>query len=324
MTRQTVVVTDHDFDDLSIEREVLADVAEVVELTDVGAEADDAAAAEALERADGVLNLRYDLGADRVERMERCRIIARYGIGVDNVDTEAAAERGVYVTNVPNYCVEEVATHAVALTLALARDLKRYDASVAAGEWNRSAAGPLSRLSTRTMGVVGYGAIGRAVGERAAALGMDVVASDPYLTPDDLEDDPATLVEFEEVLESADYVSVHSPLTDETRGMFGADAFDRMKESASLVNVARGPIVDGGALLEALDAGEIAGAGLDVFPDEPPASDDPLRDHERVVATPHVAWYSEEANTERRRTAAETVRTALRGEKPPNVVNEPN
>lgn len=321
MSEHTVVVTDHDFADLSIERDVLDGVAEVVALADdVGTGPDDAD--ERLAGADAVLNLRYELDADTVAAMERCQVVARYGIGVDNVAVEAATERGIPVTNVPGYCTEEVATHALSLLLALVRGLKRYDASVTAGDWDRGAAVPIARFSELTVGVVGYGDIGRAVGERVAALGANVVASDPFLDADDVAEDPAELVEFEALLSDSDAVTVHSPLTDGTRGLFDADAIARMPDSAVLVNVARGPIVDDDAVAAALDAGELAGAGLDVFPEEPPASDNPLRDHPRVVTTPHVAWYSEEANDERRRRAAESVRVVLTGGEPDNVVNE--
>jgi D-3-phosphoglycerate dehydrogenase len=320
MSEYTVVVTDHDFADLSIERDGLEDIAEVIELTsDVGTDVDDAH--ETLARADAIINLRYDLDAEAIEALADCRVISRYGIGVDNIDVEAAADRGIPVTNVPDYCLEEVSVHALTMYLALARGLKRYDADVADGGWDRDVATPIHRLSTQTVGVVGYGAIGRAVGERADALGADVVASDPFLTDEDVADDPATLLEFEAVLEQSDFVTVHSPLVPETRGMFDADAFARMDEDAYFVNVARGPIVDGDALVDALDAGEIAGAGLDVFPEEPPAEDDPLRDHPKVITTPHVAWYSEEANDQRRRTVTDIVRTVLDGGEARNVVN---
>ena len=307
-----VVVTDHDFPDLSIERSILGDVARVVELDDERSE---------LAEADAVLNLRAEVDADAIARMGRCRVIARYGVGVDNVDVEAAADRGIPVTNVPDYCREEVATHALSLALSLLCGLKRYDDSVAAGDWDRGVAVPIHRFSTRTVGVVGYGAIGRAVGARVDALGADVVASDPFLDPADVADDPAELVAFESLLDRADVVSVHSPLTEDTRGMFNAGAFDRMQSSAVLVNVARGAIVDDDALFDALESGAIAGAGLDVFPAEPPRGDHPLRNHPLVVTTPHVAWYSEEANAERRRRTAEIVRSVLTGGKPDNVVN---
>ncbi|RLM53461.1 C-terminal binding protein [Halobellus sp. Atlit-31R] len=321
MSQYTVVVTDHDFADLSIERDGLSDVADVVELTEeVGAEVADAHAT--LADADAVINLRYELDASAIEALDDCRVISRYGIGVDNIDIDAAAERDIPVTNVPDYCLEEVSMHALAMFLALSRGLTRYDADVAAGGWDRDVAVPIHRFSTQTVGVVGYGAIGRAVGERAAALGADVVASDPFLTDDDVADDPATLLSFEAVLAQADFVTVHSPLTPETRGLFDADAFAQMADSAYFVNVARGPIVDDAALLDALEDGEIAGAGLDVFPAEPPAEDDPLRDHPDVITTPHVAWYSEEANEQRRRTVTDIVRTVLEGGEPEHVVND--
>lgn len=320
MSKDTVIVTDHDFTDLSIEREGLADIADVVELTsDVSDDAEDAHAT--LAAADAVINLRYDLDTDAIATLEDCRVISRYGIGVDNIDVDAATEQGIPVTNVPDYCLEEVSVHALTMWLALARGLSTYDAAVATGDWNRGAAAPIHRLSTRTVGVVGYGAIGRAVGERAAGLGADVVASDPFLDKDDVADDPADLVAFETLLEEADFVTVHSPLTPETRGMFDADAFVRMREDAYFVNVARGPIVDISALTAALNDGEIAGAGLDVFPEEPPAEGDPLRDHPKVLTTPHVAWYSEEANEQRRHTVTDIVRSVLSDSEPYNVVN---
>jgi D-3-phosphoglycerate dehydrogenase len=329
MPNRTVVVTDHDFEDLSTERETLGPDREIVDLTEaLGAAADPADAVAILRDADpdAVLNLRYDLGPDAVVALADvgCRIVARYGIGVDNVAVDAAVDRGLYVTNVPGYCDEEVATHAMSMLLALARRLPTYDASVADGGWDRDVGVPLHRLSEATVGVVGFGAIGRTVGKRAAAFDADVLAADPFLSPADVADHEADLVALEELLDRSDYVSVHSPLTDDTRGLFDADAFERMPDHARLINVARGPIVDDDALHRALDAGEIAGAGLDVFPDEPPATDDPLRTHDRVLATPHVAWYSEEANAERRRRAAEAVEAALAGDRPDSVVAGPD
>ena len=320
MTEFTVVVTDHDFEDLGIEREVLDGVATVVDLHDE-ADGADPGTDDRLSAADAVLNLRAELDADAVARLDDCRVIARYGIGVDNVAVDAAADRGIPVTNVPDYCLEEVATHALSMLLSLARGLKRYDGSVAAGEWDRGAAAPLHRFSTRTVGVVGYGAIGREVGARAAALGADVLASDPFLDPEDLADDPATLTGFEDLCARADAVTVHSPLTDDTRGLLDADAFARLDDDAVVVNVARGPIVDVDDLHDAIADGDLAGAGLDVFPEEPPAPGHPLRDHPRVVTTPHVAWYSEEAGADRRRRAAGIVRDALTGGDVANVVN---
>lgn len=320
MVSFTVVVTDHDFESLDVEEAILGDIATVRDLS----ETSDSEFDVALVEADGILNLRRDLGVETIAGLESCRIIARYGIGVDNVDADAAAEQGIYVTNVPGYCDEEVSVHATALLLAIARGVTTYDESIAAGEWDRDVATPLHRLSTRTVGIVGFGAIGRALARRLDALGFTVLASDPFLTEEDIADEPASLVSFETILTESDYVSIHSPLTEDTRGMFDADAFDAMKNDAALINVARGPIVDEEALFDALEDGSIGAAGLDVFDPEPPAADSPLRDHPNVVTTPHVAWYSEEANDQRRHEAAQCVRAALTDETPDNVVIRPD
>lgn len=328
MAEHTVVVTDHDFEDLSIERNELGGNFEVRDLTEeLRAAESDAAAAGILggTDADGVLNLRYDLGEDAVRALADadCRIIARYGIGVDNVATGEAAAEGMYVTNVPGYCDEEVTTHALSFLLALARRLPTYDASVADGAWDRDVGTPIHRFSERTVGIVGFGTLGRTVGERVAAFGADVIASDPFVDSEDVVGYDVELVEFETLLERSDFVTIHSPLTDDTRGLFDGEAFERMKRGAYLVNVARGPIVRTEALARALDEGQIAGAALDVFPDEPPAADDPLRTHDRVLTTPHVAWYSEEANAERRQRASAAIRAALSGARPEPTVVDP-
>jgi D-3-phosphoglycerate dehydrogenase len=318
MSRYTVVVTDHRFEDLSIERDGLADLADVEVLAE-----DRERALEQLADADAVINLVRLFDEEMVAALpEDCRIVARYGIGVDNIAYEAAAERGIPVVNDPDYCVQEVATHTIAVILSLARRLKQYDAAMADGEWKTDRADPIDlRFSSQTVGVVGYGRIGSLVGSHAAALGATVLATDPYLGPEDVGED-ATLVPFDELLERSDYVTVHTPLTEGTRGLLDAEAFSLMKDTAHVVNAARGPIVDESALIEALSAGEIAGAGLDVFEDEPLAPDSPLRGHPDVIATPHDAWYSEEANVERRYNITAAVRTALEGERPPNVFND--
>jgi D-3-phosphoglycerate dehydrogenase len=319
MPSHTVVVTDHDFHSLDVEAAVLKDVAEVRDLSGVTGDEFTAALAE----ADGVLNLRRNLDAEAIACMDECRIVARYGIGVDNVETDAAADRDIYVTNVPDYCLEEVAVHALSLLLAVARGVTTYDRSVTDGEWDRGVATPLHRLSTRTVGIVGFGDIGQTLARRLDGFDVTILASDPFLDSADVADEPVSLVPFETLLADSDYVSVHSPLTDDTRGIFDADAFDAMKDDATLINVARGPIVDESALYEALESDSLRAAGLDVFDPEPPSSESPLRDHPRVVTTPHVAWYSEEANEERRHAAAECVRAALTGSTPENVVTGP-
>lgn len=265
-----------------------------------------------------------------MDAFEDCTVIARCGIGVDQLDVDRAAERGIYVVNVPTYCQNEVSEHAILLMLALQRNLTAYDAALKGGTWEQGVQNTVHRLRGQTLGLIGYGTIARLVAEKALAFGMDVVASDPYVDTAEMEADDVEKASFEDVLEVADVVSLHAPLLDETAGMMDTDVFVRMKDSAYLVNVSRGGLVVEDDLVAALKEDHIAGAGLDVFEHEPsaqgnqsPVFENPLHDLDNVVLTPHVAWYSEEANDERRRKAAMDVRRVLDGEQPANPVNEP-
>ncbi|WP_170977363.1 C-terminal binding protein [Halorussus salinisoli] len=292
---------------------------------------------ELIEKLDGVdavidrvLNAPYT--AEVVTALD-CDIIARCGIGVDKIDLDAAAEQGTYVVNVPSYCEEEVSEHALLLVLALERNLIGYDADLKRGRWEKGVGSmPIHRLGTRTLGLVGFGTIARLVAEKAQALGMDVVATDPYVDADEMEDHGVEKRSFDAVVETADTVSVHAPLTEETQDTFDADIFARMKSDAYFVNVARGGLVVESDLREALQNGDIAGAALDVFREEPadrydgpsPTFESEFRELENVILTPHIAWYSVEASDEKRRTAARDVRRVLEGENPQNAVNEPS
>jgi D-3-phosphoglycerate dehydrogenase len=316
MSKYNIIVSDHDFDNLLIERQTLKDIGEVRDAsTDEDIDSQ-------LIGADAIINLRYPIGEDLIGRLKTCQVISRYGIGVDNIAVKAATDCGIPVTNVPEYCIEEVSIHALSLLLSLIRGVKSYDASIAHGGWDREVAIPIHRFSSLTVGIVGFGAIGRMIAHHIDALGAAVITSDPFIDQQTASAHNATVVGFNELLERADAVTIHSPLTDTTCGMFGTDAFARMRDSAVLVNVARGPIIDHEALRVALDTNEIAGAGLDVFPNEPPKKDDSLCNHENVLTTPHVAWYSEEANTERRHEAARNVRMELLDQQSNNVVND--
>ncbi|WP_458210395.1 C-terminal binding protein [Haladaptatus sp. NG-SE-30] len=258
-----------------------------------------------------------------------CRVIVRCGIGVDGIDLEAAAQAGVYVANVPSYCEYEVAEHAFALTLALQRNLFDYHDAMRTGEWNRRLGAEIHRLRGQTVGLIGFGTIARLVAEKAQAFGMEIVSSDPYVDADEMAKIGVEKRTFEEVLTTADIISIHAPLTDETEGLLDAKSFAMMKSTAYVVNVARGELLVEEDLLAALDSGEIAGAGLDVFADEPadhdgPATiDNPLCKRDDVLMTPHVAWYSVEADEQRRRTAATDVLRVLNGDTPENGVNDP-
>lgn len=269
--------------------------------------------------------------AEVIDALDRCEVIARCGIGVDGIDTERAAARGMYVVNVPVYCQDEVSEHTIMLLLALERNLSTYDSAMHDGVWAQDVTTKqVHRLRGQTLGLVGFGTIAQLVAEKAQAFGMDIIAADPYIDDAEMSQAGVRKATFEEVLDVADAVSLHAPLIEETRGKMDAAAFERMQDTAYLINVARGGLVVEDDLVDALHADEIAGAGLDVFETEPssqgdafPQFESPLRDLDSVILTPHVAWFSREANEERRRTAARDVRRVLDGSTPENPVNEP-
>jgi D-3-phosphoglycerate dehydrogenase len=310
-----VVITDYVWESLDVERKTLAGLADIVPMKTKKPEEFLAEAAD----CDALLNTYAGpITAEAMARMPRCRIIARYGIGVDTIDLEAATRAGIIVTNNPTYCIEEVAEHTMALLLACARKVVVYDRLVRAGRWEVPPGKPMFRLAGRTLGLVGFGHIAREVARRAAAFGMTVLYADPFVNE---AAGPATKVELPELLRKADFVSVHPPLTPQTRGMIGDEAFAKMKPTAFLVNCARGPIVDTAALVRALDAGKIAGCALDTVDPEPLPEGHALRGRDNVIVTPHVAWYSEQALVGLQAGAPGEVKRVLSGEWPVNVVN---
>jgi len=313
MTKYKVVVSDQVFPTVDVERALLADID--AELVVASGDVDQVLSVAG--DADAVLNTYLPWSADSIGRLQKCRIIARYGIGFDNVDLAAARAAGIVVTNVPDYSVEEVATHGLALILAALRKVVAADRSVRAGEWNVDHFRPIHRLSTLTVGLVGYGRIGRRIAAPLEALGAEIIAHDPYLTASP---DLPPLMSLEELLGRADVTSLHIPLTDETRGIIGTDMLKNVKDGAILVNTSRGPLVDLDALGEALRSGRLSAAALDVFDSEPI---DPARieDIPNLIATPHMAYYSEEALQESQRKAATQVIKVLTGEPPDYQVN---
>lgn len=270
------------------------------------------------DEAEALLIQYGDVSRRVIEGLPRLRVLVRYGVGVDGIDLEAATARGIPVVNVPDYGTDEVANHAVALLLALARKLARLDRQTRAGRWNVFEVGPVRRLAGRTVGILGCGRIGRAVARKLAGFDLRLLACDPYITafPPDVEP-----VSFDRLLAESDYLTIHCPLTAETRRMIDAAALARMKPTAVVLNTARGGIVDTEALAGALERGHLGGAGLDVLEQEPIDPASPLLRMEQVIVTPHAAWYSEEGRSDlKRRVAEETVRV-LRGERPLNCVN---
>jgi len=313
-----VVLTDYVWESLDVEKKTLQGLADLVALQtktpeDFLPDAED---------CDALLNTYAGpITAEVMGRMPRCKIIARYGIGVDTIDLQAATAAGIIVTNNPTYCIEEVAEHTMALLLACARKVPFYDRLVRTGRWEVPPGKPLFRLAGRTLGLVGFGNIARAVAVRAAAFGMRVLYYDPFVQAGQF---PVAgeKRELSEVLSESDFVAVHPPLVAETRGMLGDAAFAQMKRTAFLINCSRGPIVDTLALVRALDAGRIAGCALDTTDPEPLPDPHPLRGRENVTITPHVAWYSEHALVGLQAGAPSEVRRVLTGEFPVNVVNK--
>ena len=313
MTKYKVVVSDQVFPSVEVEQALLADID--AELVVASGDVDSVLATAA--DADAILNTYLPWSAESIARLTRCKIIARYGIGFDNVDLKAAAGAGIVVTNVPDYSVEEVATHALALILASLRKVVTADRSVRAGTSSIDNFRPIRRLSTLTVGLIGYGRIARRIAAPLAALGADIIAHDPYLQPGP---DLPPLLEFDTVLSRSDIVSLHLPLTDETRGIIDRDALGRMRPEAILVNTSRGPLVDLDAVGDALRQGTIGAAGLDVF-DVEPLDASRVEGVPNLIVTPHMAYYSEEALAESQRKAATQVIKVLTGEKPDYRVN---
>lgn len=315
-----IVFTDYDLEDLPTVRDVFDGME--VDLVEGDRDADRDEIAALVEGADAIVAGYRTIDAEMMDRMPDCQIISRAGIGFDTVDLESATDRGIYVTNVPDYCIPEVSDHAMALLLALQRNIVTYDRQVKHGDWDVNEGRPMRRLSTLTLGLVAFGDIARSVASKAAAFGMDVLAYDPYLDPDEIRTEGVEPVDdLHQMLSRSDAVSVHSPLTEQTRGMLDRDAFRQLPEGAVVVNTARGPVVDQSALVEALEADDIAAAGLDVLEEEPPDKDDPLLDREDVILSPHAAWNSRESRIELLEKSALRVRQALEGEVPESVVN---
>ena len=271
--------------------------------------------------ADALLVTYAKITAEMIGQMKRCRIISRFGIGVDNVDIAAATASGIVVTKVPDYCIDEVSDHAMALLLAVVRKIPYSNKLVQAGDWRMPAVVPIARLRGRTLGLVGFGRIPQLVAPKAQSFGINVITYDPYVAKDVLAKANVKHVEFEELLKTSDYVSLHCPLMPETKHLMNAKTFAMMKPGSYIVNTGRGPLIDEAALAAALDKNQLAGAALDVVEKEPP-TDSPILGRDNVILTPHTAFYSEEALLELQVKAAQEVVRVLSGEAAKNPVNK--
>jgi D-3-phosphoglycerate dehydrogenase len=273
--------------------------------------------------ADGIMCNLAPMPAEVIEKLEKCKIISRYGVGYDNVDLTACTKKGIFLANVPDYCAEEVSDQALALLMACARKVARRDAQVRAGQWNVGKADPIFRIAGKTFTFLGFGMIGRTLYRKIKGFNFGkVLIYDPFIDAETIRSMGAEKAEWDQALKEADFISVHMPLNDKTRGIIDAKAFDMMKSSAILINTSRGPVIDEKALIDALKNGKINSAGLDVHTKEPMDLDNPLLKIENCVLTDHVGWYSEEAMSELKRKVAENVRDVLMGGKPKYPINK--
>lgn len=324
MPRLTAVITDYDYGNLDIERSILEPRG--IDVVGLQAKSEDDLL-DAASTCDAIMNQYARVGARTIAAMIRCKVIARYGVGVDIVDVEAATRAGVLVTNVRDYCTEEVADHAIALWLACARRLVEYDRATHQGVWRWQSGQPVFRLRGRTLGIVSFGKIGQAIAERARAFGVEIVVYDPYVDPAVVASHGATLVDKDALLARADILMMQVPMTPETKHFLGEREFAAMRPNAIVINTGRGPTIDNKALYNALVSGKVLAAGLD-DPEEEPAkraawnpADNPLFSLPNVLVTPHSAYYSEESIRSAREIAASEVARVLTGVHPLNPVN---
>lgn len=319
------VVSDHDYPDLEIERSVLEPIG--AEVVAANCQSGGKALLKYARDADAILQQYAQIGKEVIDELDRCKVISRYGTGVDILDVEECRRKGILVTNVPYYCVDEVADHALTLALTLMRRIPTYVDSVRKGKWHWANSGiPIHRFSSMTFGVAGFGKIGRNLLKKAGAFKFRRIAYDPYVDSFFMEEEGVTKVSFDELIKNSDILCLQVPLSDRTRHMIGEKELRDMKSSSVLINTSRGPLVDNDALARALKDGWIASAGLDDIEDEPAKKEkweyekNELLKLENCLITPHAAYYSEESIEEARRTAAEEAAAVLQGKKPRYIV----
>jgi D-3-phosphoglycerate dehydrogenase len=315
-----IVITDHRFPNVDQERRAVEKSGADLVVGQVTAEEE---VAELCRDADGVLAVRAPITKRVITEMARCRIIVRYGIGVDTIDIPAATECGIMVANVPDYCVDEVSDHALTLLLMLSRQVMPAISLSKEERWSMASMPALHRMRGMTCGLFGAGRIGSLLATKVTALGMQVITYDPYLDEQLAREMGMEKVSFDALLDRSDFISVHAPLTKETHHIFGEATFEKMKNSSSIINTARGGLIDESALVAAIDCGKIAGAALDVLEFETAVT--PLRsalvNHPKVIVTAHTAWLSEEARTTLQARAIAQVLDCLRGERPYGLIN---
>jgi D-3-phosphoglycerate dehydrogenase len=268
-----------------------------------------------------LLQVGFRLDEEDINGLTSCEIIAVTGIGINDLDVGAATKQGIIATNVPDFCIEDVSDHVCALILGLNRKLPQCQAMTRSGRWQAIDIWPIRRLKNQVLGIVGFGKIGRTVARKAKCLGMRIVANDPYCAESEMNEEKVDSVNFDDLVGSSDFISLHVPLTDETYHLITAEVFGAMKNTAYLINTCRGNVVDESALIDALKTDKIAGAGLDVLSKEPPDPQNPLLNMPNVIVSPHSAFISEEALAELGVISTQAIFDKLEGKMPENIVN---
>jgi len=310
-----VVITDCNHPSIEIERKMLSEINAELILSNCNTEEDIIKVAK---DADGIINQRVSITRRVIKSLNKCKVIVRYGVGVDNIDIKVATECGIIVANVPDYCVDEVSSHALGLILGCARGRILFNSKVKEKRWGFSLAKPLFRTQGKTLGIFGLGRIGSAVAKKSKGFGLKIIACDPYVSK---VNNRIKMVDFPQLLSESDFISINASLTDKTWHAFKENELKAMKKTAYLINTARGSIVDEKALYKALREGWIAGAGLDVLEKEPPDWNNPLLKLDNVIFTPHSAFYSEESYIELKTRTAKVVLSVLNGKLPETIIN---
>lgn len=311
-----VLLTDYEFAHLEYEEQVFNESGLDIEFIKKQCITEEEVIEHAKE-ADALLNQYAPISKRVIDSLERTKVISRYGVGVNTIDIDAAQAKNITVANVPDYGMEEVSNHALALLLSWARKVTLLNNEVKQGNWDFKACVPIHRFDKQTVGVLGFGRIPRRFIEKVKPLGFQTAAYDPFVSAEEMAAAGVRKMELDEIIKESDYLSVHVPLIKETHHLLNADRFSQMKKNAVIINTARGPIIDEKALIDALEQGMIAGAALDVTEEEPVSKTSPLLQMDNVILTPHSAWYSEEAMVELRQKAAKNIVQVLKGEQTP-------
>lgn len=318
MSKYKVLITDHEMKNLDYEIEIFKKIS--TQLIDSQCKTEQ----DVIEKGKGVDGLLVDyapIGENVFKSLPKLKVVARYGVGFDNVDVQAATKYSVCVINVPNFCVEEVSDHAFALLMACVRKILLFDRWVKKGKWDYNFSKPIYRVKNKNMGIIGFGSIPRRLIEKLQPFKMNVLVYDPFVHLDVEKNFAITLTTLDKLLSESDYISIHTPLNDNTRHLIGKKELSLMKDSVYIVNTSRGGVIDEEALIDALCNKKIAGAALDVFAVEPINQDNPLLSMENVILTPHVGWYSEQSQRELQTRAAQGVADVLTRRRPDYLVN---